>query len=265
MQSLGNFPIAASFAAGILTFISPCVLPLIPAYITFITGISIKHTGTPAPAKETIDTKEKNNQPFIKQLTYENNGSHFKIFLSSLIFVLGFTTVFVLLGISATYIGSLFLDNINILKWAGGIIVIIFGLHLTGIFKIPFLYKQFSYLNLTGKKTNYFTVFFIGCAFALGWTPCVGPILSSILILASTQETVNQGAVLLVFYSLGLGIPFILTALFINKFLSVFNSVKKHYKTIEVFSGILLAGVGILIITDGFNNITMFLMKTAGK
>lgn len=238
MQELGNFPILASFLAGILTFISPCVLPLIPAYLTFITGLSVN------------------------QINDKNNS--LKTFISSIIFVSGFTTVFVLLGISATYIGSFFLNNIDIFKWIGATIVILFGIHLTGIFKISFLYKQTSFFGSMEKKSGYFAVFFIGCAFALGWTPCIGPILSSILILASTQETLNQGAILLIFYSLGLGIPFILTALFINKFLSVFNSIKKYYKQIEIVSGILLILIGILIITDGFNKITIYLMKVLG-
>lgn len=230
MQSLNNISLIACFAAGIFTFVSPCVLPLIPAYITLITGLSVNQNSS------------------------QNNL--LKIFLSSVIFILGFTTIFVLLGISATYIGSFFINNINILRWIGGIIVIIFGLHLTGVFKISFLYKQVSFLQKFEKNTGYFTIFLIGCAFALGWTPCVGPILSSILVLASTQETVSGGAVLLAVYSLGLGIPFILTALFINKFLTMFNFIKKYYKIIEIVSGMLLIAIGVLLITDGFTLIT---------
>ena len=235
MQQLGNFPIFASFFAGILTFISPCVLPLIPAYLTFITGLSIN------------------------QLNNKNNL--LQIFISALIFVLGFTTIFVFMGISATYIGSFFVNHINALKWIGGLIVIIFGIHLTGIFKISLLYKQTSFFNYIERKSGYVVIFFIGCAFALGWTPCIGPILTSILILASNQETLKEGAILLTFYSLGLGIPFILTAIFVNKFLFIFNSIKKYYKIIEIISGILLIFIGVLIITDGFNKITINLMK----
>lgn len=234
-ETLGNFPVLASFAAGILTFISPCVLPLIPAYVTFITGFSID------------------------KLNDSKNISF--IFVHSLIFVLGFSVIFVLLGLSATYIGSLFGQNLDILRIAGGIIIILFGIHLTGLFKISLLYKQISFLNNVKKKTNYITVFFVGCAFAIGWTPCVGPILSSILILASTQGSMTNGAILLSVYSIGLGIPFILTALFINKFLSLFNSVKKYYTYIEITTGILLVLAGILLITDGFKIITNYLMK----
>lgn len=209
---------------------------MIPAYITFITGFSIDKLN------------DKKNISFI--------------FLHSLIFVLGFSFIFVLLGLSATYIGSLFADNMTVLRWIGGITIILFGIHLTGLFKISFLYKQFSSLSNVNKKTNYFTVFIVGCAFAIGWTPCVGPILSSILILASTQGEIANGAILLSVYSLGLGIPFILTALFINKFLSLFNSIKKYYNYVEIITGILLILVGILMITDSFNTITNYLMTT---
>lgn len=210
-------------------------MPLIPAYITFITGFSI----------------DKLN---------DNKNISF-IFLHSLVFVLGFSFIFVLLGLSATYIGSLFSNNINILRWIGGIVIILFGIHLTGIFKISFLYKQFSSLNSINKKSNYFSIFVVGCAFAIGWTPCVGPILSSILILASTQGEIANGAILLTVYSLGLGIPFILTALFINKFLSLFNSIKKYYKYIEITTGVLLIIVGILMITDSFAVISRYIMS----
>lgn len=235
MQELGNFPVFASFLAGILTFISPCVLPLIPAYITFITGFSL----------------DKLNE----------NKNAALIFFHSLIFVFGFSFIFVLMGLSATYIGSFFSDNINVLRWIGGIVIIIFGIHLTGLFKISFLYKQLSFTNTAGRKLNYAGVFLIGCAFAVGWTPCVGPILSSILILASTQGKMFNGAVLLASYSFGLGIPFILTALFINKFLSFFNAIKKHYNLIEIITGILLVLIGILIITDSFTIITRYFMS----
>ena len=234
MQNFDNLSIFASFIAGIITFISPCVLPLIPAYITLVTGISLN------------------------QLSEKNNLS--KIFLSSTVFVSGFTAIFVVLGISATYIGSFFLNNINILRWIGGIIVIVFGLHLMGIFKISFLYKQMSFLKPIEKSGNYFTIFLIGCAFAFGWTPCVGPVLASILVLASSQETVHRGAVLLFFYSLGLGIPFILTALFINKFLTIFKFIKKYYKIIEFVSGVLLISIGILLITNSFDKITTIIL-----
>ncbi|MBO7611574.1 MAG: cytochrome c biogenesis protein CcdA [Elusimicrobia bacterium] len=238
MQDLGSFPIFASLLAGILTFISPCILPLIPVYITLVTGLSIEEL--------------------------DNRKNLLSVFLSSICFVLGFTTVFVFLGLSVTIIGQFFLNNLNILRTVGGIIVIIFGLHLLGIFKIKLLYKQFSWMDKIKRTSNYFTIYLIGCAFAFSWTPCVDPILASILIMAATQGTVAQGTFLLLIYSLGLAVPFILTALFVTKFLTLFNSLKKYYKVIEIVSGTLLMLMGILIISGGFNKITMNVMKVLG-
>ena len=235
MQELGNFPILASLLAGILTFISPCILPLIPVYITLVTGLSV----------EELDNKK----------------NLLSVFLSSICFVLGFTTVFVFLGLSVTFIGQFFLNNMDILRTIGGIIIIIFALHLIGIFKIKLLYKQFSWIDKIKRTSNYFTIYLIGCAFALSWTPCVDPILASILIMAATQGTIAKGTTLLLIYSLGLAIPFILTALFINRFFSLFNKLKQYYKIIEIISGILLIVIGILIISGGFNKITMYMTK----
>ncbi|WP_372520682.1 cytochrome c biogenesis CcdA family protein [Candidatus Ruminimicrobiellum ovillum] len=238
MQELGNFPIFASLFAGILTFISPCILPLIPVYITLVTGLSIEEL--------------------------DNRKNLLSVFLSSICFVLGFTTVFVFLGLSVTIIGQFFLNNIDILRTVGGIIIIIFGLHLLGIFKIKLLYKQFAWMDKIKRTSNYFTIYLIGCAFAFSWTPCVDPILASILIMAATQGTIAKGTLLLLIYSLGLAIPFILTALFVSKFLTLFNSLKKYYKVIEIVSGTLLILMGILIMSGGVNKITMHIMKVLG-
>ena len=235
MQDLGSFPIFASLLAGILTFISPCILPLIPVYITLVTGLSIEEL--------------------------DNRKNLLSIFLSSICFVLGFTTVFVFLGLSVTIIGQFFLNNIDILRTVGGIIIIVFGLHLLGIFKIKLLYKQFGWMDKIKRTSNYFTIYLIGCAFAFSWTPCVDPILASILIMAATQGTIAKGTFLLLIYSLGLAIPFILTALFVSKFLTLFNSLKKYYKVIEIVSGTLLILMGILVISGGFNKITINVMK----
>ena len=235
MQDLGNFPILVSLLAGILTFISPCILPLIPVYITLVTGLSV----------EELDNKK----------------NLLSVFLSSLCFVLGFTTVFVFLGLSVTFIGQFFLNNMNLLRIVGGIIIIIFALHLIGIFKIKILYKQFSWIDKIKRTSNYFTIYLIGCAFAFSWTPCVDPILASILIMAATQGTVAKGTMLLLIYSLGLAIPFILTALFINRFFYIFNTLKKYYRIIEFISGTILIIIGILIISGGFNKITIFVTK----
>jgi cytochrome c-type biogenesis protein len=235
MENLGNFPVITSFIAGILTFISPCILPLIPVYITLITGFSIDQLNN-----------KKNILPAL---------------LCSLTFIAGFTTIFVILGLSVTVIGQIVLNNINLLRWIGGTVVIIFGIHLLGIIKIPLLYKQFSWTDKIKKTSNYFTIYLIGCAFALSWTPCVDPILASILLLASTSQTIGQGTLLLLVYSAGLAIPFILTALFVNKFLFLFEKIKQHYKLIEIITGSLLIIVGILVITNNFSLITNYFVK----
>jgi cytochrome c-type biogenesis protein len=227
----------AAFAAGLLAFISPCILPLIPAFISLITGLSLN----------------------------EINSSKKTVFLKTLIFILGFSSVFIMLGMSAGVLGGFFEQNRNALRIAGGVIVIIFGLHIAGVFKIGFLNRQFS---LNGAIERFFgkggfASFFTGCAFALGWTPCVGPVLASILMLASGEGSVFMGFWLLAFFSLGLAVPFILTAVFIDRFVSVFGIIKKYYRQIEIISGILLISVGILLINDGFFKITTMILQFA--
>lgn len=238
MEDLGKFPLLASFAAGILTFISPCILPLIPAYISFITGASIE------------DLRGHKNS--VRQT-----------FLKSALFVLGFSLIFIILGMSASWLGNFFSGHRDWLRYIGGAIVIIFGLHLAGIFRINFLYRQASVSDKVKSKATWIGTFFIGAAFALGWTPCVGPILSSILLLASTQDNVSSGFWLLLVYSAGLAVPFLLTSLLINRFLKVFDFIKKYYRIIEIISGVFLIIVGILIITDGMTKITQIILQSA--
>jgi len=207
---------------------SPCILPLIPAYLAFITGISID---------ELKDSQEKIRN--LKRILYE-----------TLLFILGFSFVFVILGASATYLGSLISSYQKILRIVGGIIVIIFGLYLTGLLKIkPLQYEK--RIHLKAKPTNLFGSFLIGSVFALGWSPCVGPILASILAYAATQETLSQGILLLGLYSLGLGVPFLLTALAINTFLNFFQRIRKYLRKISIASGLLLIAIGFLIIFRG--------------
>jgi cytochrome c-type biogenesis protein len=227
MASISNFPLLASFTAGLFTFVSPCVLPLIPVYISFITGVSVN------------------------ELKNENSSSLGRTFFSALFFVLGFSLVFISLGASASYLGGLFGSHKALIRWIGGGAVIIFGMHLAGVFKIKFLYfeKRMSAQKFSG---GYLGSFLVGIAFGAGWTPCIGPILSSILILASTQDTVYKGILLLIAYSAGLGLPLLLTALFINLALGFFSKIKKYYGLIETVSGVILVLMGILIISNNF-------------
>ncbi len=235
MINITELTFIASFIAGIVTFVSPCVLPLIPAYISFITGTSLD--------------KLRSGDRALKST-----------FMSALFFVLGFILVFVMLGASASFFGNLIFKNKDILRWIGGIIIILFGLHLMGIMRIKFLY-QVKRLQIKRKSVGHFGSFLIGIAFAIGWTPCVGPILASILILASAEGSVYRGMMLLFAYSSGLGVLFLLTAVFINKAINLFQKISKFYKVIEIGSGVVLIGVGILLITDSFQLITAYILR----
>jgi cytochrome c-type biogenesis protein len=213
--------------AGFLSFASPCVLPIVPGYLTFITGMSFE------------------------QLT----GRHYRSSLvtsamvKSLPFVLGFSLVFIGLGASASAIGALLRANLGMLKSIAGIGIVILGLHLAGLLPIPALLRE---RRLSGELggPGMIRAFIAGIFFAFGWTPCVGPILAGILALAATAETLTRGVLLLTAYSLGLGIPFILAAAFLNGFLSLFQGAKRYLRQVEVTSGILLVLVGVLIFTD---------------
>ncbi len=230
MQEVG---LLTAFIAGIISFLSPCVLPLVPAYISFITGVSLEDL-----RKEDTGTKQT-----------------LKAFLSSVFFVLGFTFVFVALGASATWLGQALLTKLPLFTKLAGVLIIVFGLHLMGIFKIPFLYKTKKFEG-PAKAVSFLGAFVLGLSFAFGWTPCIGPILAGILTIASTEETLWKGIILLSVYSLGLGIPFLITSLALNQFFKLFMKIKQYFHAIEIVSGILLVLIGILIMTNKFSLIT---------
>jgi len=219
-----NYSIFFSFFAGILSFFSPCILPLIPVYFSYITGY-------------TIHELEKNEISYVK------------IFLTSLFFVLGFTTVFISLGASSTFIGKIISEKREILRIIEGIFLIFFGLHLTGILKIKKLYYE-KRLKIKNVKINYLGAYILGIGFSAGWTPCVGPVLSSILILSSMQQTIKKGILLLFFYSLGIGVPFIIISLLIKKIFLILNKVKNFYRAIELILGSLLIIFGLLLLLN---------------
>jgi cytochrome c-type biogenesis protein len=222
-----DISIFMAFLAGVVSFLSPCVLPLVPAYLSYISGVSI----------EDISSSDRSGTA--------------KVFTGTLAFVIGFSLVFISFGASASWIGRFFSSNIGILSKVGGAIVIIFGLHLIGVFRIPFLYREKRYHSST-QPASLFGSLLVGVAFAFGWTPCIGPILAGILAYAGTQETVREGVILLSFYSLGLGVPFLLTGMGVSRFLSVFDVIKRHFRAIEITSGVLLIIVGLMIFTDNF-------------
>jgi cytochrome c-type biogenesis protein len=215
-----------AFLGGVLSFLSPCVLPLIPSYVSFITGIS-------------FDDFKSGDRARIRKLTIINSSS----------FVLGFSTVFILLGVSSSFVGKLFAVYYDQIRIVGGIIIIIFGLYVMGILKLNFLASD-KRIHLQSKPRGHFGSFVVGLTFGAGWTPCIGPILGSILLIASTTGSAMQGFYLLLIYSLGLAIPFIVTSLAINSFLGHFSAIQKYMRLIMIISGLLLISFGVILLTD---------------
>ena len=215
--------IPAAFVAGVVSFLSPCVLPLVPGYISMLSGESIEELKAGA-----------------------GPGLMGRIFRNSLAFVIGFSVVFIALGASATAVGNFLVAKRSIFNIVAGIIVIIFGLHLTGLVKIPLLYRE-ARMTAGKPKRGLIGSFLLGFAFAFGWTPCIGPILTGILALAAIRDTVFQGMFLLAIYSAGLAIPFILTGLGLSQFMKFYGGFRRHLQMVEVLSGVLLIGIGALM------------------
>ncbi len=234
-----NISLLAALGAGFISFISPCVLPLIPGYLSFISGVSVADLGGAEKRGETLR----------------------KVALSSFIFVLGFSAVFISLGASATAVGKFLLSNkIGLFNRFAGALIVILGLHVAGIIKIPFLNYEKRF-HARSKPLGILGTFLIGVAFAFGWTPCIGPILGGILGLAANQGTVGEGMLLLTFYSLGLGIPFLVTAISFNFFLGFSSFFKKHFRTIEIVSGLFLVVIGLLMFFNRFGLIANWLLE----
>ncbi len=223
-----SIPIA--FLAGVVSFLSPCVLPLVPGYISMLSGASIEELKAGASAA-------------LLQ----------RILRNSLAFIVGFSLVFVVLGASASAAGTFLRQHRTEFNIVAGIVIVIFGLHLTGLIKIPFLYRE-ARLNTGAPRRGLGGAFLLGFAFAFGWTPCIGPILTAILALAAERETLFQGMFLLAVYSAGLAIPFLLTSLGLSQFLKVYAGFRKHLQAVEIASGVLLIALGVLM---AFNKFTM--------
>jgi cytochrome c-type biogenesis protein len=235
---LENIGIITAFAFGFLSFISPCVLPIVPGYISFISGVSLNEIET----------------------TGDKSKARRKIILNTLFFILGFSLVFIFLGATATALGKFLIDNLPLFSQIAGVIIIIFGLHMAGVFKIKYLQYE-KRIHTQTKPLGFLGSFVVGLAFAFGWTPCIGPILGAILGIAAQKETVWQGIILLTSYSAGLGIPFLITGISISAFYNFFNKIKRHFKKIEIIGGIMLIIVGILMITGSLTLIATYLTK----
>jgi cytochrome c-type biogenesis protein len=232
-------PFTMAFAAGLLSFLSPCVLPLVPSFLVYITGLSFE------------------------QLTQEQQtrATRRTAIIHSAAFILGFSAIFILFGASATAAGQLLLTYQDEIRRVGGVLIVVFGLYLMGVFNLPFLMVE-KKLHIQRRPAGPIGAFLVGSAFAAGWTPCVGPILGSILLVASTSESVASGVGLLTLYSLGLGIPLFLAALGLGTFLSRMKQITRYLETVSLVSGVFLVVLGILFFTNSFAVFTGWLTES---
>lgn len=228
----------AAFAAGLLSFVSPCVLPLVPSYISYITGLSL----------ERLMSAE------------ERQRFRVTIILNSLLFIAGFSSVFIAFGASASLVGQMLIMYQDYVRRIGGVLIVIFGLYLLGVLHLNFLATE-KRLHFASRPAGYLGSFLIGVAFAAGWTPCVGPVLGTILLYASTTESLTFGVALLACYSLGLGLPLFLTALGVDRFLIYFKQVKAYLWSVSAISGLFLIVVGVMIYANSLTMITSFLER----
>lgn len=239
---LGLAALGAAFAAGFLSFLSPCVLPLMPAYLSLISGLSVEEI----------------------QEGSEDQGLRRRIMFACLGFVAGFSTVFILLGASATMVGRVLRTwRVEILGWEfgvaqiAGVVIIVMGLHIAGVLRITALYRDQRF-DVRHSRRSWFGTYLVGAAFAFGWSPCVGPILSGILTIAASRDTVLAGVGLLAVYSAGLAVPFLLTGWSIEAFFRAFQNVKHHFRKLELASGTLLVAIGVLVMTDQLTRLNSY-------
>jgi cytochrome c-type biogenesis protein len=235
MQETQNMSFFIAFSAGFLSFVSPCVLPLVPSYVSYITGLSLDELTSP-------EGKERARAVAMK---------------NSLMFILGFSTIFIFFGASATFMGRFFLSNQAIIRQIGGVLIIFFGLYIMGLIK-PALLMRDARFHFQNKPAGYIGSYLVGIAFGAGWTPCVGPILGSILLYASTTGSVLIGVQLLAVYSIGLGLPLFLSSLGVQTFLVYFKKTSRHLRFVSSASGVFLVVVGLLIFTNSLTRLTSF-------
>ncbi len=231
IPSVGLF---VAFTAGLLSFLSPCVLPLVPTYITFISGLSLDDMETAAARRTSL--------------------------VHGLLFTLGFSLIFVALGAIASGVGQVVFANKTWISKVGGVLIIIFGLYLMGIIRSTLMSTE-KRMHLADKPAGYFGTMFVGMAFGAGWTPCIGPILGAILGFASTQENLRQGILLLVAYSLGLAVPFVVSAIAVDRFMSFFRRVRKHMLWMQRATGAVMVGIGLLMVTGQFTILASYLNR----
>ena len=227
---------AVALVAGFISFLSPCVLPIVPPYLAYMSGVSLSDMENVARGRQ-------------------------RALISALFFVLGLSTVFLILGFTASAFGAFFLQNQTLFAQVSGVVVIIFGLHFLNVFRIPFL-DQEARLDVGDRGGSSFGAYVLGLAFAFGWTPCIGPQLGAILSLAASEASVARGTVLLGVYAVGLGVPFLLAAMFITRAMGVMNRIKRHMALIERIMGVLLIAVGLALVTGAFTWFSFWLLET---
>jgi cytochrome c-type biogenesis protein len=225
-----------ALAAGMISFLSPCVLPIVPPYLAYMSGVSMSELTTEQEAR-------------------------CKAIVAALFFVMGLSTVFLFLGFTASVFGAFFLQNQDLFSKIAGGVVIIFGLHFLNIFRIPFLDRE-ARIETGETGGSAFGAYVLGLAFAFGWTPCIGPQLGAILSLAAGEASIARGTILLGVYAAGLGIPFLLAAIFLNRAMGVMNKLKRHMGTIEKVMGGLLLFVGVMLVTGAFSTFSYWLLET---
>lgn len=238
-----DIPLFTALVAGAISFLSPCVLPLVPPYLCYMAGVSLD---TLTGASVEADSRA------VKL-------AQRRALLHSLVFVLGFSVVFTALGAGASTLGQLMRAHLDTLAIIAGMVIIIMGLHFLGLFRIGFLYRE---ARFTTRKTGLAGSFAMGLAFAFGWTPCIGPILGVILAMASNSQSVAEGAFMLAVYSAGLGIPFLLAALFVGPFMKFLVRFRQHLETMEKITGVLLVLTGILFLTGFMQDASFWLLET---
>ena len=239
MDSFNQVSLLAAFSAGFLSFVSPCVLPLVPSYLSYITGLTVE---------ELANVQER--ERFRKS-----------IMINALLFIAGFSSVFIAFGASASFIGQLLYEYQDVIRKVGGVLIAVFGLYLMGVLKLSFLMTERKLLHFEKRPLGYLGSFLVGTAFAAGWTPCVGPVLGGILAYASTKESMQDGIVLLTSYSLGLGIPFFLAAFGVDRFLTHFKKLRHYLGGVSIVSGVLMVAIGVMLYVNSVTMITSFLER----
>lgn len=251
-----NITLISVLLAGLFSFISPCVLPLVPPYLCYLAGVSLDQLTDDDSAIDQIERRQ------IQR----------RVLFNALMFVFGFATVFISLGAVASTLGSMVRDHMAVLSTIAGVVIILMGVHFLGVLKIGVLYREFRFqaggaeVALPGENSASAAAsaggsYLMGLAFAFGWTPCIGPILGAIMAVASSRESVGEGAFLLAIYSAGLGIPFMLAALFVNPFMSFLTRFRRHLGIVEKVMGVLLILTGILFLTGDMQSMSYWLVE----